>query len=309
MHEYAPTNLDSTAVSASGDVVIVNYNGKSQLKESLPVWATQRKAGYVDDIIVVDNNSSDGSVEFLAESFPEVDVVSNDENVGWSNAVNIGFRAASAEYVFISTPDMVVTQSWCHRLLDELEGNSRRGAATGIIVRPSGKIDGRGAVRNDLFHFPPASPSDDVRPVNSGRGSGLLVRRDAFEEAGGIDDDLFIQWDEVSLTLNLRDAGYQTVFVPGGLAWHCEPLDSTDGLEYYHARNLYLLAARHCDTSDFAFVLFANAAIHFGGHPVAAALGRRSLSAVTRTWRGAATGIVRALGERLGIPQKNGNRS
>ncbi|MGB9965899.1 glycosyltransferase family 2 protein [Halobacterium hubeiense] len=301
MHEYAPIDLDPGAVSASGDVVIVNYNGRSQLSDTLPVWVKRREEGYVDEILVVDNDSSDGSVEFLSKQFPEVRVVANKENVGWSNAVNRGFEAANAEYVFVTTPDMVVTQSWCHRLLEGLDADVERGAATGIIVRPSGEVDGRGANRDALFRFSPAAPSDEIHSVDSGRGSGLLVRRTAFEEAGGIDDDLFIQWDEVSLTLNLQDAGYETVFVPGALAWHCEPLgDTGSGLEYYNARNHYLLAGRHCERRDFFTILLLNAGIHFLGHPVAAALGRRDLSAVARTWKGATVGIARALGERLG---------
>lgn len=299
MHEYAPVGLDSDELTPVGDVVIVNYNGLSQLEKTLPTWISRQDEGYIENIIIVDNDSTDESVEQISVNFPSVKLVENEENVGWSEAVNIGFGAASSEFVFISTPDMIVTQSWCHRLLEELDNNSDLGAATGIIVRPSGKIDGRGSVRNWSFHFHPAPPSDDVNLVDSGRGSGLLVRRCAFEEAGGIDDDLFIQWDEVSLTFNLKEEEYETAFVPGALAWHCEPLDSTSGLEYYHARNLYLLAGRHCDTNDFTRILLLNAVIHFVAHPVAAVLGRRSLAAVGRTWNGAVDGITRSLWERF----------
>lgn len=300
MHEYAPVDLDSADIDTAGDVVLVNYDGRADLARSLPVWAEMRDMGYVDTVRVVDNGSSDGSVAFVQESHPEVDLIANAENRGFTGAVNQGFEHVDADVAFLTTPDMVVTQSWCHRLIEALEDNPDRGAATGVILRPSGKVDGRGSTANSLFRFHPAPPQDEVARVDSGRGSGLLIDRSAFEEAGGIDEDLFIQWDEVSLTLNLRATGYETVFVPGALAWHCERAEYADGLEYYRARNLYLLAGRHLDTFDFLRVAVLNAGIHGVGHPVAALLGRQTWGAVGQTWRGAAEGIARAVAERIG---------
>lgn len=299
MHPHAPTDLDPNDISLVGDVVIVNYEGREQLAESLPVWNSMKEQGYVSTIHVVDNASSDGSVAYLEETYPEVNVIANETNTGFSSAVNQGMEEVTAETAFISTPDMVVTQSWCHKLLDALAEAPNRGAATGIVIRPSGAIDGRGSIENLFFRFNPASPRDDITPVDSGRGSALLVRSSAFDSAGGIDDDLFILWDEVSLTLNLREAGYETVFVPGALAWHCERLGYQTGLEYYHARNLYLLAGRHHDSWKFVRTVALNLGIHLIGHPISALLGRRRWAAVKRTWHGAAAGIGRAIAEQF----------
>lgn len=299
MHSYAPIDLNPDTISATADVIIVNYNGKEHLRESVPRWLEQSADGYVNTVYIVDNDSDDGSVRYVRESFPEVEVIENNENFGWGHAVSQGVENADSELVFITTPDMIVTQSWCHRLIESTIEDESIGAATGIVLRPSGEIDGRGSTRNRLFRFHPEEPSDDITTVDSGRGSALLVRQEAFHEAGGIDEDLFIQWEEVNLTYKLREKGYRTVFVPGALVWHCEPLNPKRGLEYYTSRNLYLLAARHLGERDFVRVVLGNAVVHFCGHPVAAALGRRPFSAVARTYRGAAEGITRALWERI----------
>lgn len=299
VHQYAPVDLDPDTVPITADVVMVNYNGKLALRDSIPRWLDHAADGYIDTVYVVDNGSEDGSLALVRDSFPAVEVVRNDENIGWGPAVSRGIEYADSEAVFVTTPDMVVTQSWCHRLIEALADDDSIGVATGIVLRPSGEIDGRGSTESPLFRFHPAAPSDNIATVDSGRGSALLVRREAFREVGGIDEDLFIQWEEVDLTYNLREGGYRTVFVPGALAWHCEPLEPKRGLEYYTARNLYLMAARHLRGWDFGRVTFGNAVVHLCGHPVAAALGRRPASAVARTYRGAAEGIARALWERV----------
>jgi len=299
MHPHAPVGFDPDDLDEAADVVVVNYNGRDQLATSLPVWDEFRAAGYISDIIVVDNASGDGSVQFLRREYPSAVLVENDENLGWGVAVNHGFDAASADQVFVATPDMIPTESWCHTLQTYLDANEQVGLATGIVMRPSGRVDSRGAIANGLFRFDTAPSSDEIQAVDAGRGSALLVRRDAFESVNGIDSDLFIQGGDINLSLKLKEGGWHLSFVPGALVWHCEPLSPGTSLPYYNTRNLYLLAARHLSTADFLRVVALNACLHLVGSTVQFLLGRRSGAELSSVWRGVSEGFRLAAVERF----------
>ncbi|WP_372479537.1 glycosyltransferase family 2 protein [Halomicrobium sp. HM KBTZ05] len=298
MHPYAPITPDPDELDAKADVVMVNYNGKQNLGPALDRWLSFKREGYLRDIIVVDNNSTDGSTQFLNEEYPSVKCIENDTNVGWGTAVNIGINHAAAPYVFVSNPDMLVEESWCYGLLRSISTRKDVGAATGIILRPSGEIDGRGADFDWKFRFRYGPPSDSIRGVDSVRGSGMLIDRAIYESVDGIADDLFIQWEEADLTLKMERAGYETIFVPGCLAWHCESVSQEAPLQYYYARNLYIVAGRHLPLREYVRVLVVNLLLQTVVTWGLVLLGSRTPSTAYETTRGSLCGALRSLFER-----------
>lgn len=298
MHQYTPTGFNSEDLEGAAAVVLVNYNGREQLSKSLPVWEKFRKEGYIKRIIIVDNASTDSSRSFIQQEFPETRLLENDQNLGWGVAVNRGVEAANTDYVFVSTPDMIPTESWCFRLIEHLDETPKTGLATSIVVRPSGKVDGRGANADSTFRFRVAQPSDSVNQVDTGRGSALIVRKDAYVSVGGIDEDLFIQGGENNLSFKLRENGWNVTFVPGAYIWHCEKIgDPNPQMVYYSTRNLYILASRHLSVTSFVRVFLLNVFYHTLGYMFLFLLGRRSEQKVRKTWHGVLAGTVLAFRE------------
>jgi GT2 family glycosyltransferase len=192
-------------------VVLVSYNSRSDLERSLPVVVD-----HSDDIIVVDNASSDGTVEFVRTHFPTVRLLELAENIGYGAACNEGSRAARTPLVLLLNPDAWPVADGLERLV-ECAQRRELGAVAPQLHDPDGRP------QPSQIGFPtrwwlgtPALTSARAsrrRPLTSGAGflvgAALLVRRDALEQVGGFDGGFFMFYEEVDLCRRLLDAGWQ----------------------------------------------------------------------------------------------------
>ena len=283
--------IDTGPFTNSSSVLIVNYNEANKLASTLPKWEDVRSKGYIESIHVFDNNSSDGSCHLVSKAFPSVNLISSKKNLGWGSAVNKGIFNLTEDLVFLSTPDMHITDRWCSKLLSHMSSNNDVGAATGIILNPSGKVVGRGLEMNAWFRFPPSPPSETPRAVDAGRGSGLLVRRKAFESVRGVDDDIFLQGGDINLCLKMKEDGWGVFFVPGALAWHRDS-SSKKNLEYYNSRNFYVLAFRHLNKFNLPLAILYNSVYHTIIYSIMFIVGKKSYSELKDNIKGFFDGIV-----------------
>jgi GT2 family glycosyltransferase len=206
-------------------VVVVSYNSRRDLERSLPFVADRG-----DDVVVVDNASTDGSPEFVRSHFPEVRVVELRENLGYGGACNEGLRAARTPLVLLLNPD-----AWPvgHSLDRLVECAQRRGL--GAVAPQLHDLHGRR--QPSVMGFPtrwwlgtPAVTSAPMRLPRPRRGDGpadgflvgaaLLVRKDAFEGVGGFDSGFFMFYEEVDLCRRLLDAGWQVGVCPDATFVH-----------------------------------------------------------------------------------------
>ena len=209
-------------------VLVVNWNGGALLSRCLQSLARQRRPP--DQIIVVDNGSTDESLAIAEPWCRGVQVIRLTENVGFARANNIAAAAArQADALALLNPDAFAEPGW----LEALEGAAQRlpeAAAFASQMRLDGApdlLDGAGdsyhvsgrAWRNG--HQQPASsgPSGEVE-VFAPCAAAALYRRDAFEEAGGFDERFFCYFEDVDLGFRLRLLGYRCFYVPEAIVRH-----------------------------------------------------------------------------------------
>ena len=212
-------------------IVIVNYNGKHLLKKNLKSVV---ETDYKDfDIVVVDNDSHDGSVQFLKKNFPGVKVVESDENLGFGRGNNLGVSMYPDydAYLFLNN-DVSVPKGWLKELVKVLESDKNIGAV-GPKVLYSKKRDGKYIINSagievdkhfmayDRYDKQEDNPKYDVvEEVDALMGSAFLVRREVFDKAGGFNPKMFLYYEDVDLSLRIRDLGYKVVYCGKSKVFH-----------------------------------------------------------------------------------------
>ncbi|HEU4326341.1 MAG TPA: glycosyltransferase family 2 protein [Roseiflexaceae bacterium] len=163
-------------------LIIINYNGADLLLRCCEALGRTEYEPY--ELIVVDNASADGSLEYLARAQPGARVIANSENVGFGRACNQGAAAARGDLLLFLNPDVVATPGWLAALVANLADNP-----DAAITCPS-------------TLYPDQQPPNAPEPVEEQAavpGAALAIRRAAWEQIGGFDEQMFLYWEDVEL--------------------------------------------------------------------------------------------------------------
>jgi hypothetical protein len=209
-------------------IVIINYNGKEYLKDCLGSIA---KSTYRDfEVILVDNNSKDGSVSFVEKYFPWVKIIKNKVNVGIAEGCNIGTKYSNGKYVVFFNTDVKVEHNWLEELVRTVESDPSVGACGCKVLRMDAKsIDCIGGFVCDIFgsglyalgHLEEdRGQYDNVTECFALAGMCMLVRRDVFEIIGGFDSKFFLLVEDIDLCWRIRLAGYDIRVNPHAVVYH-----------------------------------------------------------------------------------------
>ena len=245
--------VSTLAAEESVAVVVVNYNAGHFLQECLRAIA--RQTCPPQRIIVVDNASSDESLDGLAAIYPGVEIVPAGGNIGFAAANNLAIRlAGDCRWVALVNPDAFVESDWLERLLAAARaapecrffscqlvsaGDPRRLDGTGDVYHVSGR-----AWRRDSDHLRNQSGAIDEKsstPTFGACAAAALYRRDALVEVGGFDENFFCYYEDVDLSFRLQLAGYSGVYVAEAVARHVGSANTgrhSDFSVYYGHRNL-----------------------------------------------------------------------
>lgn len=208
-------------------VVIPNWNGKKFLADCLDslLKETYDKV----EIIIVDNGSKDGSVEFLETSYPQVKLVKFAENTGFSVAVNAGIMASSGEFIALLNNDTVVEPSWLSEMIKIMHEHPEVGS-TGCKMLAyddrkllDGAGDGyrRGGLPGRIGHREiDQGQFDELRYILGPCGGAALYRRTMLEDIGLFDEDYFAYLEDVDIALRAQSAGYKSLYVPTAIMYH-----------------------------------------------------------------------------------------
>lgn len=215
-------------------VIVVSYNTESLLIQTLE---SVRFAGEACDleVYVVDNGSTDNSVQSVRELFPEVTLICNDKNVGFATANNQAIRQSAGRYVLLLNSDTVVRHDTFRVMIDFLDTNSTVGAAGCKVVKPDGQLDlacrrSFPTVTNAIYHFLrldklfPHSERfarynltfldpDLSYQVDSLVGAFMMVRREAIVQAGLLDEAFFMYGEDIDWCYRIKDSGWQIWYV------------------------------------------------------------------------------------------------
>lgn len=301
---------------ASVRVVVVTWNGAHLLPDCLDSLRAQTVADELE-VLVVDNASTDGTTELLAERYPEVHVVRAPRNLGFAGGAALGCRGFAGDWVALLNNDAVFVPDAVERLraaatapgaedvgavtarllLSEPDGAApRRVNSTGNVVTRAGT----GADRDWLAPVGRESTDPDVFGFC---GGAALLRRRALEEVGGFDPELFLYYEDTDVSWKLRAAGWRVVYAADAVAVHRHAASSDAAsplFRYQNTRNSLTVFTRHAP----AGVVAASAARQLAGLLRAAARSGPRDPLVRARWRGLrdwALRLPRTLAERRAV--------
>ena len=209
--------------------IIVNYNGRRLLESCLKSLERQTLPRDSYEIILVDNASTDGSVEFVRREYPSVRVESLSRNLGFAGGNNHGFRQARGRFFALLNTDAEAEPQWLARMLSAIERSPSIGGVAAKIcfrhdpmrINSAGLLlfrDGRGGDRG--FREPDLGQFDAPTEVFGACGAGALLRREMIEELGGFDERLFMYYEDLDLAWRARLRGWKFVYEPRAAVLH-----------------------------------------------------------------------------------------
>ncbi len=240
-------------------VIIVNWNTKEYLLGCLSSFI-QRKEEYLQEVILVDNGSQDGSVAEVRRLFPEVLLIENGQNLGFAKAVNQGLRIARGEYLLLLNPDTQFKNNALQRLMTFMERHPEVGIAGGQLIHEDGSkqnsIANYPSLATELFNknllrwlWPerfPGKGREYPQPieVDSVIGACMMVRREAIEQVGLLDEDYFLFLEETDWCYRMKRAGWKVYHVPHAEVYHFQGKSAERDkkrakVEYYRSRYIF----------------------------------------------------------------------
>ena len=226
-------------------VVIPSFNQCRLLAECLAsVEADLRESCLAGRIVVVDNASWDGSAEMVAQRFPDVTLLENDVNMGFSVACNQGGQVYVSRYVMLLNNDATLAPGALRALVELADARPRLGAATGRLLSPAGRERYPARHLGDRLFPHPRGPHE----LTWMPGTATLLRRKALDEVGWLDEDFFFYNEDLDLSIRLRKARWGLWYCPAAEIRHHEGgssrlIKARTILEGY--RGALLLAKKH----------------------------------------------------------------
>ncbi len=216
-------------------VIVVNYNVEYFLAQCL--YSVRKAAQFADiETIMVDNNSSDGSVEMTRRLFPEVKVIANKDNLGFSKANNQAMRISTADYVLLLNPDTLVEEDTFKKCIEFMDAHPNSG---GLGVK---MVDGKGQFLKEskrglptpmvafykifgLSNLFPKSKTfgqyhmghldmDETHKVDILAGAYMMMRKSVLDKVGLLDEDFFMYGEDIDLSWRIRLGGFDNYYFP-----------------------------------------------------------------------------------------------
>lgn len=214
-------------------IILLNYNGRDLLEKYL---SSIENLNYNRcEVILVDNNSNDTSIDYVKENHPNVTIVESDENIGFSRGNNLGAAKTNApDYYWFLNTDVRVTPQALDKLVSRIENDDD----VGIVVPRINNMDD-GSIQSLGYKYGisgvpraisdvPEEGLDRPQQITYGSGAALLIDVDVWNEIGGFDDENFMYGDDTYLCLNAWLRGYCVEVVPRSVVYHEEGASQTE---------------------------------------------------------------------------------
>lgn len=230
----------------TASVIVVNYNGRSHLDVCLQ--SVLAHSGRDVELILVDNQSDDGSADYVIDNYPQVQVIKNQNN-GYGAGNNLAATVALGTYLVFLNPDTCVAPGWLDSLLLPLAVNANIGMTTpkialmndplclntaGNDVHVSGLTLCRGMGESvDAFA--------ETAVVSAVSGAAFAMRRELFDQLGGFDADFFLYMEDTDLSLRAQLAGFSCLYVPQSVVYHDYTLRMGRHKIFYQELNRYVM--------------------------------------------------------------------
>ena len=187
-----------------------------------------------DQVLVVDNASTDGTQDLLARDYPQVQVLTLPTNTGFAGGVAAGLEQVTTEHAVLLNTDAVVHEGWLGHLLAPFQDESV-GAVTSRLLLPDGTLQSAGGYLEPSGYGHDLTSGDErPREVAYGCGAALALRMSAVREVGGMDPRYFLYYEDVDLSWRLWLAGHRVVFEPSAVVTHLHSATTGGGASLLH---------------------------------------------------------------------------
>lgn len=213
------------------DIVIVNWNAGSLLKDCIDSITNNENIAHVNYIFIVDNNSTDESISKI-RTYKKVRIIQNNENMGFAKAANQGFRMATSDYILLLNPDTLLFPNTLSDCIQFMGNNTEVDILGCQLYNKEGQLlpscsrfptplhflfDGTGLSRLFPKLFTPALLMEDWdhksdRFVDQVMGAFMFIRKNTFEKIGYFDEQFFVYFEDVDFSKKLADAHGKTFF-------------------------------------------------------------------------------------------------
>lgn len=213
-------------------IVILNWNGKKYLEDFLPSVIEHSEGAR---IIVADNASTDDSIQFLKSTFPEIEIIQNDQNGGFAKGYNDALVHVDSKYYLLLNSDIEVTPNWLDPLLEQMSDETIAGCQPKVLsYQDKSKFEHAGASGGfiDYNYFPfcrgrilSETETDEgqyegEKEIFWATGACMLIRSKLFHQAGGFDEDFFAHMEEIDLCWRLKKQNYRFIACPKSVVYH-----------------------------------------------------------------------------------------
>ncbi len=215
-------------------IVILNWNGKKFLEDFLPgVIANSSEDA---EIIVADNASTDDSVAFLKQKYPDIRIIENKSNGGYAKGYNEALMELEANYFVLLNSDIEVTENWVKPVIRLMEEDTKIAACQpklrSFYEREKFEYAGAGGGYIDKYGYPfcrgrifqslekDEGQYDDVKEIFWATGACLFVRANVFKSLGGLDERFFAHMEEIDFCWRAKNEGYKIMYCPDSLVYH-----------------------------------------------------------------------------------------
>lgn len=215
-------------------IIIVNYNVKDFL-QSLLLSLNKALKNITNEIIIVDNASTDGSVELIKNNFQNIILIANKENLGFSKANNQGLKISKGKYLLLINPDTIVSEDTISEMINFFENNAGTGLAGCKILNPDGslqlacrrsfpgpwtsfcKVTGLSCLfpNSKIFAKYNLTYLDENKSyeVDAVSGSFMMFTREVYDNIGGLDEEYFMYGEDLDFCYRIQKAGYKIFYV------------------------------------------------------------------------------------------------
>ena len=228
---YSNTKNNKTKVT----LAILNYNGQEYLESFLPMMMFS-SSRYETEIIVIDNNSTDGSVDYIREWHPEIQVIELTKNYGFAGGYNKGIRSIDSEYIAFMNSDVLVCENWIDPIITLMDEDKNIGAIQPLVLSLEDKSEfeyaGAAGGYMDVLGYPFCRGRIfDRLEKNTGQyngnteifwasGAALVTRVKLFNNIGGFDPSYFAHHEEIDYCWRIKRAGYKVIACGDSKVYH-----------------------------------------------------------------------------------------
>ncbi len=279
-------------------IIIVNYNVKEFLQNLIhSIYKAAQNISY--EIIIVDNASDDGSVEFIKEKFPGIKLIANSKNLGFSKANNIGLMEACGEYILLLNPDTIVREDTFEKMISFFKENPDAGLAGCKILNPDGtlqlacrrsfpgpwtsfcKVSGLGNLfpntklfaRYNLTYL----DENNTYEVDAISGSFMMFPKKIYDEIGGLDEQFFMYGEDLDFCYRIQSMGKKVYYFHDTQIIHYKgestKRSSLDETKIFYSA-MHLFVKKHLSSSFLVEIILRFA---IGLRELLAFLGKRKL--------------------------------